>query len=106
MSSIDLKTMITADQLKAIPKLLEKYGLSLSDIDVIEINEAFASMAVYCRDELKLDWLKLNPRGRCPGQAVEMSSENHTDSRRRSYRSRPSFWLYRRETNRYWSERV
>lgn len=47
----------------AIPKLLGKYNLSLDDVDLIEINEAFASMAVYCRDELKLDWSKLNVRG-------------------------------------------
>ncbi|KAK5651875.1 hypothetical protein OQA88_11534 [Cercophora sp. LCS_1] len=47
----------------AIPKLLGKYGLTLSDIDVIEINEAFASMAVYCRDKLGLEWTKMNPRG-------------------------------------------
>lgn len=48
----------------AIPKLLSRYNLSLNeDIDVIEINEAFASMAVYCRDYLKLDWSKMNPRG-------------------------------------------
>lgn len=47
----------------AIPKLLGQVGLTLDDIDVVEINEAFASMAVYCRDELKLDWAKLNPRG-------------------------------------------
>lgn len=48
----------------AIPKLLKRYNLSLDkDIDVVEINEAFASMAVYCRDELKLDWTKMNPRG-------------------------------------------
>ena len=47
----------------AIPKLLTKYQLSLDDIDVIELNEAFASMAVYCRDNLKLDWKKMNPRG-------------------------------------------
>jgi acetyl-CoA acyltransferase 1 len=48
----------------AIPKLLSRYNLSLhTDIDVIEINEAFASVAVYCRDQLGLDWAKLNPRG-------------------------------------------
>jgi acetyl-CoA acyltransferase 1 len=48
----------------AIPKLLTRYGLSLKDdIDVVEINEAFASMAVYCRDKLDLDWNKLNMRG-------------------------------------------
>lgn len=47
----------------AIPKLLGKYNLTLDDIDIIELNEAFASMAVYCRDTLKLDWNKMNPRG-------------------------------------------
>lgn len=48
----------------AIPKLLKKLGLDLkNDIDVVEINEAFASMAVYCRDKLDLDWNKMNPRG-------------------------------------------
>ncbi|KAB5515092.1 3-ketoacyl-CoA thiolase [Coniochaeta sp. 2T2.1] len=47
----------------AIPKLLGKYGLTLDDIDVVEINEAFASMAVYCRDKLAVPWEKMNPRG-------------------------------------------
>ena len=47
----------------AIPKLLAKHGLTLDDIDVVEINEAFASMAVYCRDTLKVPWEKMNPRG-------------------------------------------
>ncbi|TKA42428.1 hypothetical protein B0A54_06878 [Friedmanniomyces endolithicus] len=48
----------------AIPKLLSRYNLSLQrDIDVVEIKEAFASMAVYCKDKLEIDWSKLNPRG-------------------------------------------
>jgi len=47
----------------AIPKLLNQVGITLEDVDVVEINEAFASMAVYCRDNLKLDWAKMNPRG-------------------------------------------
>ncbi|KAK4631785.1 3-ketoacyl-CoA thiolase, peroxisomal [Fulvia fulva] len=47
----------------AVPKLLTKYGLSIDDIDIVELNEAFASMAVYCRDTLKLDWNKMNVRG-------------------------------------------
>lgn len=50
----------------AIPKLLSKYNITLDDIDVIELNEAFASMAVYCRDTLKLDWSKTNTRGTSP----------------------------------------
>jgi len=47
----------------AVPKLLNKFGLSVDDIDIFEINEAFASMAVYCVDKLKLDVEKVNPRG-------------------------------------------
>ncbi|KAK4161337.1 Thiolase, N-terminal domain-containing protein [Cladorrhinum sp. PSN259] len=47
----------------AIPKLLAQHNISLADVDVIEVNEAFASMAVYCRDKLGLDWAKMNPRG-------------------------------------------
>ncbi|OCK82534.1 thiolase [Lepidopterella palustris CBS 459.81] len=47
----------------AIPKLLAKYNLTLNDIDLIELNEAFASMAVYCLDTLKIDHAKMNVRG-------------------------------------------
>ncbi|KAK5135650.1 hypothetical protein LTR08_004951 [Meristemomyces frigidus] len=47
----------------AVPKILTKFGLTLDDIDVIELNEAFASMAVYCRDTMKMDYSKMNPRG-------------------------------------------
>jgi acetyl-CoA acyltransferase 1 len=47
----------------AIPKLLSLHNVTLADMDVIEVNEAFASMAVYCRDRLGLDWAKMNPRG-------------------------------------------
>ncbi|KAL3426717.1 acetyl-CoA acetyltransferase [Phlyctema vagabunda] len=47
----------------AIPKLLSKVGLSLEDIDIFEINEAFASMGVYCVEKLGLDPAKVNPRG-------------------------------------------
>jgi len=47
----------------AIPKLLEKTGLSVNDIDVFEINEAFASQAVYCAEKLKIPKERLNPNG-------------------------------------------
>jgi acetyl-CoA acyltransferase 1 len=48
----------------AIPKLLSKYNLNLqTDIDVIELNEAFASMAVYCLNTLNIDHSKMNIRG-------------------------------------------
>lgn len=47
----------------AIPKLLKKFNLTIDDIDVIEVNEAFASMAVYCKDVLNLPHARMNPRG-------------------------------------------
>lgn len=47
----------------AIPKILTQYGISKDEVDVFEINEAFASMAVYCVETLGLDHAKVNPRG-------------------------------------------
>jgi acetyl-CoA C-acetyltransferase len=39
----------------AVPRLLERHGLKVSDIDIWELNEAFASQALYCRDKLGID---------------------------------------------------
>ena len=47
----------------AVPKLLKKQGLRVDDIDVWELNEAFASQVVYCRDRLGIPMDKLNPNG-------------------------------------------
>jgi len=47
----------------AIPDVLKKAGLSTKDIDVYEINEAFASQAGYCVNKLGLDKAKVNPNG-------------------------------------------
>jgi len=47
----------------AIPKLLQRHGLGIEDIDLWEINEAFASQLLYCRDALKIDPEKLNVNG-------------------------------------------
>jgi acetyl-CoA C-acetyltransferase len=47
----------------AVRKLLEKQKLQLSDIDVIELNEAFASQVLACDRELKFDRAKLNVNG-------------------------------------------
>jgi acetyl-CoA acetyltransferase family protein len=47
----------------AVPKLLQKHGLKIDDIDVWELNEAFASQVVYCRDRLGLRMDRLNPNG-------------------------------------------
>ena len=48
---------------KAIVKVLEKTGLALGDIDLFEINEAFAVVALAAIDELKLDPQKVNVHG-------------------------------------------
>ena len=47
----------------AIPKLLKRAGLSQDDIDLWELNEAFASQCVYCRDFLDIDNEKYNISG-------------------------------------------
>lgn len=47
----------------AIRKLLAMCGLSISDIDLFEINEAFAAQAIYCQRELKIPDDKLNVNG-------------------------------------------
>ena len=47
----------------AIPRLLENAGLNQDDVDLWELNEAFASQCVYCRDELHLDNEKYNVNG-------------------------------------------
>ncbi len=47
----------------AIPRLLERFGLKLGDIDLIELNEAFAVQVIYCRDKLGIDPEKLNVDG-------------------------------------------
>jgi acetyl-CoA acyltransferase len=47
----------------AVPKLLKLTGRKLDDMDIVELNEAFASQAVYCRERLGIDPVKLNPNG-------------------------------------------
>ena len=47
----------------AVPKLLERHGLSVDDIDLWELNEAFASQVIYCRDRLGLPPDRLNVDG-------------------------------------------
>ncbi|MDJ0109254.1 acetyl-CoA C-acyltransferase, partial [Rhodococcus erythropolis] len=47
----------------AIPRLLDLHGLKVDDIDLWELNEAFASQALYCRDKLGIDPEKYNVDG-------------------------------------------
>lgn len=47
----------------AVPRLLERNGLTIDDIDLWELNEAFAVQALYCRDKLGIDPEKYNVDG-------------------------------------------
>ncbi len=47
----------------AVPRLLERHGLTVDDIGLWELNEAFAVQVIYCRDKLGIDPAKLNVNG-------------------------------------------
>jgi len=47
----------------AVPRLLKRHGMKVSDIDLWELNEAFASQCLYCRDKLEIDPEKYNVNG-------------------------------------------
>ncbi|MNF67426.1 3-ketoacyl-CoA thiolase [compost metagenome] len=47
----------------AVPKLLKRHGLRVSDIGLWELNEAFACQVLYCRDKLGIDEARLNVNG-------------------------------------------
>jgi acetyl-CoA acetyltransferase family protein len=47
----------------AVPRLLKRHGLKIDDIDLWELNEAFAVQVIYCRDKLGIDPAKLNVDG-------------------------------------------
>jgi len=47
----------------AVPKLLKHHGLTMKDIEIVELNEAFASQLLCCQRELEIPDEKLNPCG-------------------------------------------
>lgn len=47
----------------AVPKLLKRQGLRIEDIDIVELNEAFASQVLYCMRELGITDEQINPNG-------------------------------------------
>jgi len=49
--------------IRAVPKLLDKTGMTLDGIDIVELNEAFASQVLQCQRVLEIDSDKLNPIG-------------------------------------------
>ena len=61
---IDMKYVLVAP-IWAVPKCLKKEGISIKDLDLIEINEAFSGSTVAVVRELGLDWNKVNVNGGC-----------------------------------------
>ncbi|HEV3002305.1 MAG TPA: acetyl-CoA C-acyltransferase [Solirubrobacteraceae bacterium] len=55
--------MMGLGPIPAIQQLLEHTGMTMDDVDVVEINEAFAAQIVPCKEELGIDDEKLNPFG-------------------------------------------
>ena len=49
--------------LPAVERVLERAGMTIADVDVLELNEAFAAQVVACRDAWGIDWERLNPFG-------------------------------------------
>ena len=78
----------------AIPKLLERHGLRLDDIDLIELNEAFAVQVVYIRDRLGIDPEKLNVNGGAIsiGHPYGMTGARQVGAILRQLRARKKKW--------------
>ncbi len=89
----------------AVPKLLKRHGLTVDDIDIWELNEAFASQCLYSRDQLGIDPEKYNVNGgsiaighpfgmtgtRCAGHILQEGKRPRRQARRGHdvYRWRP-----------------
>ena len=79
---------------KAVPKAMKKAGISISDLDLIELNEAFASQSLACINELKLDPSKVNVNGGaialghplgCTGAKLSVQIFNELKKRKQKY---------------------
>ncbi len=62
VAGVDPVIMLTGP-IPASRKALKKAGLTMDDIDLVELNEAFASVAVACSRDLEIDHEKMNPNG-------------------------------------------
>ena len=65
---IEIKSSLKPDEMAsgpvfAVARLLERFGLTIEDIDLWELNEAFAVQVIYCRDKLGIPNEKLNVNG-------------------------------------------
>ena len=87
----------------AVPRLLERHGLTIDDIDLWELNEAFASQVLYCRDKLGIPTDRLNVDGGAIsiGHPYGMSGARMTghamiEGRRRGCQARRRHHVHRR----------
>ncbi len=79
----------------AIQKLLKSTGMTISDIDVVEINEAFAAQIVPCKQELEIPDEKLNPFGGAIALGHPFRDDrraDHDDAAERPRHARRHLW--------------
>ena len=78
----------------AVPKLLERNGLTVDDIGVWELNEAFAVQVIYCRDQLGIPNEKLNVNGGAISIGHPYGDERRAHGRPRSHRRQTAWRKY------------
>ena len=61
----------------SVPKLLKNYNMSMNDIDLWELNEAFAVQVAYCRDKLGIPMDKLYRLGFTHFLCHHLTSDDH-----------------------------
>jgi acetyl-CoA C-acetyltransferase len=71
----------------AVPKLLDRAGLTVDDVGLWEINEAFASQYLYCRDKLGIDPAKINVDGGGIALGTSIRHDRQPAGRPRAHRS-------------------
>ena len=92
----------------AVPKLLKRHGLKVEDIDLWELNEAFAVQVVYCRDRLGIPMEKLNVNGGSIsiGHPYGMTGSRLVGTLANEMARRPGLPLWRRhDVYRWWTRR-
>ena len=87
---VDPVLMLTGP-IDATRRLLERTGLTIDDFDVIEINEAFASVVLAWEREVKPDMAQVNPNGGAialgpPGRRDRRPARHHRAARARAHR--------------------
>lgn len=90
---------------KAIPVVLSKVGISKDEVDLWEINEAFASQCVWCINELGLDEAKVRLSS-VPKPLIILADSHSGQPQRRSYRVRPSSGLHRSPASIHFAQRT